>query len=384
MKSYIQKSGNNSHTLEVPLRASQQPNIEKILQIWHSKKKCNPITIASTQHRQYDVLQREVDPNVLESLEKPVFQSKGTTICWFLSILYGLHQAGWVRDLFENNIITVIKRETTYECSEGDRTINVQFIDDERPLWQQILEAFINNDIDTRSIPPTLLKSGDESSLERIKGLGGMGGIPRDDLKLAVQALLNAIYEGLTVEENVSKSPLTITGENSPFKEMIGRTYLSPLPKGDREILEVMTVEKKGHAMGVVPQGLTFGEKKLPSVQVSRSRSRLKQPPQKGVIISGLKVFNQSFSVANTQKYRDIDPTTGVDISAVKEIGQTKVPRWAQSLNYINYYKLNRPAPRREHSSSPTTFPMAEPQLVIIPETITDAKESAAPGGEKH
>lgn len=292
-------------------------------------------------------LAQEAKTEVLTSLGTPIFQWGTTTVCWFFSILHGIYKAGWIRELFVGNVIRVVKlKEGEYQCTESGRTVTVELEKGKGPLWQQILVAFINDTID-KSEDSDLVFNKTKIGLLRIKSMA----IPiRHDLKSAVESLLKTIYKGWKVEDAQSIIPSKLTKDDSPFKGMVGKTYLTPSVAAGKEMLEVMTVEKKGHAMGV--ESVDFGEEEIPVLGIKSIRNRAAAsssapvPHKKtGVKISNLVVFNQSFSEDNKQKYQDVVPTFGYSgkVSAVTT-GDGKKD-WAGELDSFNYYKISRPSP---------------------------------------
>ena len=72
------------------------------------------------------VIQRKLEPDMktLLELKKPVYQGNNSEACWFLSVLYGLHQAKWIESLFENQI-DVNKNNGHFICTKGNETIKI-------------------------------------------------------------------------------------------------------------------------------------------------------------------------------------------------------------------------------------------------------------------
>lgn len=369
MRSYIQKPKTNSRVIEAKMRPSRQAGIKEILQTYNPNpvQKRDVIPMPVREQGQCGVLQREIDPDVLASLAIPLFQVDNTTTCWFLSILYGIHQAGWVRDLFDKNVIVTKTGLNQYRCAEGDRTVDVVYVEDGRPLWQQILEGFINNDITIKAISSTYFKAPGLPEFNKLRSVGVGAGLPRASLKDAVQSLLGGIYKGWEVQDAQSMSPTVAVGDDktlkgsvtkNPFKQMVGKPYLIPFQEANKEILEVMTVEKNAHAMAV--KAATLDGEALPNVQQPSEAKKNPAFKKVGVKISNLEVFNQSFvepnaqnatnvrvefKEKNTQKFKDIKPGISGNVFAS---GQSGIPDWADTkkpknqLGYINYYKLAR------------------------------------------
>lgn len=219
----------------------------------------------------------------------------------------------------------------TYKCIKEGVELVVQKMTNKRPLWQQILEAFMADAISKLASPyPQWLNvavDSTESFQKRLLGLGSIGGgLPRDNLKASVEQLLQMICGEWKLEKCRSLVPASAGKADNPFGGMKGKTYLTPeISADDAQIVELLTVEKTKHAMGV--ESATFLSAALPRA------SKIESP--RGIKISGISVFNQSYSTPNTAKYKDITPDTSGELRA-----KGKAPSWAKPIDFINYYKL--------------------------------------------
>lgn len=340
MKNYQQKTEKISRVIPLRLVSRIQPSIYELLQsgvLASPHRQERQENKKRLQNTQVSNIQRVIDPDISAalSLDTPVFQLNGTKACWFLSVLYGVFKAGWIRSLFENEYVKVqcvADSPNTYKCIKEGVELVVQKMTNKRPLWQQILEAFMADAINKLASPyPKWLNvavGSTESFQKRLLSLGSMGGLPRDNLKASVEQLLQMICGEWKLEECRSSIPAMAGKATSPFQDMKGKTYLTPERSADdTQIVKLLTVEKTGHAMGV--KSATFSPAALPQV------SKAPPPPPGGIRISGISVFNQYFSAHNMAEYKDITPDTSGKLGAKKGASS-----WATPIDSINYYKL--------------------------------------------
>ncbi|NDV81048.1 hypothetical protein [Bacteroides sp. 51] len=336
MKQYIQKSDKESRVINAQSKASRQASLEEILQTYTTSKTTQQRLKNNVVQAKSKVLQRAIDPEILEelSLDTPVFQLPDTTACWFLSLLYGIQRAGWVKSLFVDGVIQVKKiGGGKYICTK-DRIIIVEVVKDGRPLWQQILEGFILSRINDEKENFIGARKGGESFQRNVKKLvqNPMSDeLQRGNLKNATDEFLKAICNDWQLDVHMSTSFSGANGSNSPFSEMTGLNYLTPFQKNDKQKVVFMTVEKRNHAMGV--KYVTFKKGSVPGPRPSKKELFTEQ---KFVQISNVNVYNQQLAQNNIWVYNN---------SIAKKVEKVNTPKWAEQLNYYNCYKIERTVP---------------------------------------
>ncbi len=197
------------------------------------KKKSKPATPNAFQDaikmRQAPIQRIENDILKALALDKPIYQTKGTTACWILSVIYGVYKAGWINQLFVRDIIKVTRSEQgVYLCDNGNRKIKIVLSKNKAPLWQQIIEGFIEAGIealDVSKIAKSTYLKGEkgEDFQKRIKAIGKEN---RQDFDKNLREVLKFIYSGWNVEEAMSSQ--NVSGKLlKPLLGMVDRPYLS-------------------------------------------------------------------------------------------------------------------------------------------------------------
>lgn len=315
MKIYQQNPDKISRVIPNCSKGSNQPPINELLQMLTLRQ---PSKEKAPQYSQFNCIQMEIDPTIRTALALniPVYQLNETKACWFLSVLYGLFEAGWIHSLFEDEYIKVqLSTDGTYKCQkEGTELTITKDITSKRPFWQQIVEAFITNAINglTGSSPVWLEATSIPSNTfqKRLRGLGAAGAIPRDNLKTSVEQLLKMICSDWEILSQKSLTPSTTGKVNSPLRAMTEDKYLTTTEQDGEKTLDLLTVEKSGHAMGV--KSATLSKASLPGA--------LKTVPPAGVKVSNINIFNQWFDEDNIASYKDITPSTSQKLEALKKI----------------------------------------------------------------
>lgn len=315
MQIYQQNPDKISRVIPNCSKSSNQPPINELLQMLTPRQ---PSKGKAPQYNQFNCIQMEIDPAIETALALniPVYQLNETKACWFLSVLYGLFEAGWIRSLFEDEYIKVqLNTDGTYKCEkEGTELTITKNFTSKRPFWQQIVEAYITNAINglTGSSPVWLDTTSIHSDTfqKRLRGVGAVGAIPRDNLKASVEQLLKMICSDWEILSQKSSTPSTAGKVNSPLRAMTEKKYLTTTEQDGEKTLDLLTVEKSGHAMGV--KNATLSKASLPGES--------KTAPPTGVKVSNINVFNQWFDEDNIASYKKITPSTSQELEALKKI----------------------------------------------------------------